>query len=63
MKTMRPQQPISAIVADVAEEQGPILHRLVDKRQCRLGVRAELGDDLVVHLAEPCRMAHPRRAP
>src|ERR1700745_2312548 len=38
--------------AGVAEEEGPVLHRLVDKRQCRLRARAELGDDLVMHLAQ-----------
>jgi len=54
MKTMRPPAADIRDRAGVAEEEGPVLHRLVNKRQCRLGARAELGDDLAVHFAEPC---------
>ena len=41
-----------------ADEKGLVLHGIIDKRQRRLGARAELGDNLVVHLAEPRRVPH-----
>jgi hypothetical protein len=33
---------------------------MIRERKRRLGARAEFGNDLVMHPAEPRRMAHPR---
>src|SRR5262245_20798681 len=44
--------------AIVADEEGPGLDRLVDKRQCRLGARAIFDDGLWVGGAKPRRVAH-----
>jgi hypothetical protein len=51
MNTMQPQS--SPYPRSCANEKGPVLHHIIDKRQRRLGVRAELDIDLVVHMAEP----------
>jgi hypothetical protein len=49
-----------AHVGTPQRREGPVFHDTIYKRQRRLGARAELGDHLVVHLAEPRRVAHSR---
>ncbi len=57
MNTMRPQQPISAIVRRVADQPVPALQRLVDEADGGVGERAEIVHDGGIDRAEAAVVA------